>query len=150
MPHLHYKQTSEFRHIYLRLWRDRLNCFENNLHVTPCSVPSCSALLPPRMKPAANSQSQPSNANSQSQFFGPPKNEPDSNDQNWGCGQAGRGVHLKLESGSAQISGKLCSFWDSFYWSQCCTAWSSLVGRTMLLCFYLEPQPHHFLQNHHS
>lgn len=70
------------------------------------------------MKPAANSQSRTSNTNSQPQTVGLPKNEPDSNDQNWDpncpCGTAGRGVHLKLESGSAQISGKLCSFWVYF------------------------------------
>lgn len=68
------------------------------------------------MKPAANSQSRTSqNTNSQPQTFGLPKNELDSNKQNWDpdclCSTAhGRGVHVKLESGSAQITGKLCSF----------------------------------------
>lgn len=68
------------------------------------------------MKPAANSQSRTSlNTNSQPQTFGLPKNEPDSNEQNWesdcSCSVAhGRGVHVKLESGSAQITGKLDSF----------------------------------------
>ncbi|XP_056890011.1 circularly permutated Ras protein 1-like isoform X1 [Takifugu flavidus] len=57
---------------------------------TQPTAPRKTALLPPHMKPAAN-------------------NEPDSNEQNWNpdwsCSMAhGRVVHVKLESGSAQIT----------------------------------------------
>lgn len=54
-------------------------------------------------------------ANNQTPTFDRPKNEPDLNELCWDPNRPsttpeGRGVHTKLESGSAQIPGKLCSF----------------------------------------
>lgn len=120
------------------------------------------ALLPPHMKPAANSLPLLSpNATGQTFTYDLPKDEPDLNTQSWDPNYSytlpeGTGVQVKLPAGNSGVTAQTIGKWmnDSFFsafWSWY-TAFSfslfiNFFGNPRLFCTALKPQRHLFLQD---